>query len=116
MSTPAAIFDAIKALVGNRVYSDEAPQDAALPFVVYRLTAQQPIRTLDGALHANIDTYSVDIWAETRVGAEALHPQVRDAMHAAAIDSTYQGLTWGADVEMGFEGCSMEFVIVDRNP
>lgn len=116
MSTPAALSTALSSLVGGRCYPDMAPETAALPFIVYRQTAQAPVRTLDGKVHAHLDTYSIDIWAETRGGAESLHPQVRTAMNNSPLDATFQGLVWGADVEMGFEGCSLEYLIIDHAP
>lgn len=114
MSTPTSIFAALKGLVSNRVYPDEAPQDAALPFIVYRVSAQEVIQTIDGAVLATVDTYSIDAWAETRSGAETLQNQIRAAMTSSGLEQAYLGLQWGADVEMGYEGCSLEYRIVDR--
>lgn len=118
MDIPAALFGALSAVVDGRVYPDEAPQTADLPLIVYRLTGQSVITTLDGMRPpTSIDTYAIDIWSETRSGVLALVSPAQAALRAAVpggLDSTYQGMTWGADYETGHEGCSLDYTIINR--
>lgn len=118
MDIPTALFNALSSVVDGRVYPDEAPQTAVLPLIVYRLNSQQVISTIDGTRPPlSIDSYSIDVWAETRSGVLALIAPVQTALRAAVpsgLDSTYQGMTWGADAEVGYEGCALDYTIINR--
>lgn len=118
MDIPSALYSALGPVVANRVYPDEAPQTATLPLVVYRLTGQQVVGTIHGnAAPITIDEYAIDVWAETRSGVLALIAPIQAAMRnavAAGLESNYQGMAWGADVEVGYEGCSLDYTIINR--
>lgn len=116
MSTAIDLYAALGPLVGNRVYPEEAAQDAARPFIVYRLTDQNPVTTMDGLTHACIEQYSIDVWHDTRSQVDALSKLVHEAMRTSDMDCTRGGSAWGADIEMGFEGCSHDYTIIDHNP
>lgn len=113
MDIATGIYDTLKGLVEDRVFPDEAPQGAPTPFIVFRMTSQEVIGTIHGTTVATIDTYAVDVWDDTRSKTLALVDQVRTAMQDSALNSEYLGLVWGADVEMGFEGCSVDFRIIN---
>lgn len=115
ITVPAAIHAALSALFGGRVYPDEAPQDAGLPFVVYRRTGRTPVGTIHGGMVAAIDVYSIDVWHDTRAGVEGLVPGVMAAIKAGVAESSPLGDAWGADIDMGYEGCSLDYQFVERN-
>lgn len=71
------------ALVGPRVRFDTAHQDDPAPFVILRQIGNEPIRGLDGSLHARRETFHVESWADTRSQAAALHDLAEAALLAA---------------------------------
>lgn len=81
MSIEAAVFNALKGLVANRVYPDFAPDGATLPFITYQQVGGQAISFMD---QANPDKRNarvqVNVWAASRSAASALSKQVEDAL------------------------------------
>jgi hypothetical protein len=53
---------AITALVGPRIYPNEAAEDAARPFVVYQVVSTDTLRDLDGTVRFR--NHAVNIWVE----------------------------------------------------
>lgn len=116
MNIPTEIYTTLRTLVADKVYPDEAAEDAEPPFIVFRLVSQDVLQTLDGRVHATQDNWSIDVWGDSRPAVVALAGQVQQAMRNSAMSTQYQGQTWGADVDMGFEGCSLDFLIIDHAP
>ena len=69
------------ALVSTRIAADRIEQTAARPFVVYTRTATEVQQSLFGEVLATKVVFDVQIWADTRVAAEA----VADAVQAALV-------------------------------
>jgi hypothetical protein len=73
---------------GSRVYPQAAPQDASLPFVVYRRLSQEPIGTIHNA--APIATKSVfvfECYATSYQGALTLADEVRASIQASSVEA-----------------------------
>lgn len=87
MSLQTDIYTALSALVSGRVYPQFAPQEAALPFVVWRILGKTPLTALGG--YQGLTQYSVafDAWADTHDAAMALARQIETAVEASALIS-----------------------------
>lgn len=72
------------ALVGARVYADEAPQDAAYPLIVFTTIAAVPVTSLDGASAQDNYRIQFDAWAETFDAARAVCAALVTALEGAA--------------------------------
>lgn len=75
--------DVITALVGITVYPGAAPQDAAKPFVVYKVAPNVPVTTIHGTTPITGHEFTFECWAASALAAETLAASVR-----AAIDSS----------------------------
>jgi len=84
MSIQSDIKTALAAVASGRVYPEAAPDNAALPFVVYRKVAADPLMTLQGYAGQTRFTIVFDCWARTYAEAITLADQVRTAVEAAA--------------------------------
>ena len=91
---------AVTAIVGTRIYPDEAPEDTEPPLVIHQATSIEPEYALDGALAFRRSIVSLTCWAATRAQANAL----ADACAAALVSAT---MRWSGrddsvfDVETG---------------
>lgn len=81
MSFESDVFDAIKALVSNRVFPDVAPLSTTRPYVTYQKIGGTAINYLE-SVHPGrrIASYQVNCWANTRVAAAALSRSVEVAL------------------------------------
>lgn len=52
--------------VGDKVYPDEAPQSATLPFVIYGEQSSETIKSLDNLTGTNATNYEINVIAGTR--------------------------------------------------
>ena len=72
----------------SRVYPQAAPQDADLPFVVYRRLSQEPIGTIHSAAPAATRSVFVfECYAKTYAAALTLADQVRSAITSSALEA-----------------------------
>lgn len=83
--------DIITALIGGspqvadgRVYPQAAPQNAALPLVVYRRVNSEPLMTLLGYAGTTKHIFVFECWASTYAAALSLADSVRGAIESAA--------------------------------
>lgn len=74
------------ALVASRVRQDYGDDADAYPFVVVRQVGNNPIRGLNGELHAREETFQIESWAETRAAAMQLHALVEAALLADDVE------------------------------
>lgn len=73
---------------GSRVHPQAVPQDADLPFVVYRRLSQEPVGTIHNA--APVATKSVfvfECYAATYLEALSLADEVRSAITSSALEA-----------------------------
>lgn len=116
MSFESDLFDAIKALVGNRVIPDVAPVGTTRPYVTFQKVGGDAINYLEsthpGRRHARVQ---INCWASTRATAAALARSIevtlvqstvlRAYVNGAVVD-TYEG-----DVEPPLYGTRQDFSI-----
>jgi hypothetical protein len=73
----------VSGIVGTRVYSQQAPSGASLPYVVFT-SASELLSNLQGVNDINA-VYRVDAWADSRGGAETLAAAVFGAFHQQSV-------------------------------
>ena len=80
----------IVAICGTRVYPEIADQDAALPFIVYKVSDIQPSGTKSGS--SSLDTARVDVYCVSEEYGEAMtiSDEVRSALDR--VGGTYTGV------------------------
>ncbi|MDO8777084.1 MAG: DUF3168 domain-containing protein [Burkholderiaceae bacterium] len=99
MTVSSAIYDALKGLVGNRVYQGFAPDPVIRPYIVHQPAGGQSVNFIDGSAPSLRNRrVQVNVWAATPLEAETLAAQVEDAMRAAlSLRTTVLGSPAGAD-------------------
>lgn len=88
MSIQSDIVTALAGVAGGRVYPQAAPQDAALPFVVYRRVAYEPVNLLGGRADNARSTFTFECWGATLDAALTTAAAVVAAIEAAAALAT----------------------------
>lgn len=76
----------VTALVGTRISADRIEQGAARPFIVFRRTEtpNDAARSLNGTVHGGDHAiFELQIWADTRLAADAAAAAVQAALEAA---------------------------------
>ena len=71
---------AVAAIVGVRIYPQELPQEADLPAIVYERTANDHLRSNDGATGIVNATYELTAWGDGFPDARLLADAVRLAL------------------------------------
>lgn len=83
MTVEATLFTALTALVGGRVYPDVAPEGTARPYITYQQVGGRVFVYVEGTLpDAKNGRIQFDVWADTRMAANALALQVESALVA----------------------------------
>lgn len=72
----------LTALVGNRIYPDAIPEDAALPAVVYARASTDPVLSVSGQKFAETARLTLTAWAKTRASAAAVGDQIEAALQS----------------------------------
>lgn len=81
MSFNTEIFDALKGLVGNRVFPKRAPELTPLPYIIYQRAGGQPVNFVDPTLPSKRNArYQVNVWAKTTEEADQLSRQVENIL------------------------------------
>ncbi len=86
----------VAALVGNRIYPIEAPQEAVLPYVVYQRISGPRVRSHSGPSHLAQPRFQI-------TGAAATYPSLRAVMNAVrvALDGFRGTMGSGPGVDVG---------------
>jgi hypothetical protein len=85
MSLESSIFDALKGLVTNRVYPDQAPQKVDLPYIVYQQVGGGGVNFMDTATPSKKNArIQISVWGSTRAQVAPLARSAEDALRAAA--------------------------------
>ena len=83
MTVEADIFTALSPLVGARVYPDEAPEGVARPYITYQQVGGRSFVYVEGTLpDIKNGRIQFNVWADTRLAANALALQVESALLA----------------------------------
>jgi hypothetical protein len=112
MTVEADINSALKALVSNRFYPDEAPAGAALPYGVFQQVGGDAPVFLERALPSKKNgRFQVSWWSATRAEAASLALQGEAAMVAAtAFDAKPLGAPVAVvDEETKYRGARQDF-------
>jgi len=100
VSIQSEIITALASVAGARVYPDLAPQDAALPLVIYKRTAYEPLMKLDGYASLTKSTFMFECWATTKAGSLTLAGQVQTAIEASVIAVKFREPSTGDEYEV----------------
>lgn len=82
----------VNGIVSTRVYSEMAPQSAALPYITTQCISTIPVSSLGGFSGLMKARWQIDCYASTKDGAVVL----ANAVRLAFVD--YVGVTSGVDV------------------
>jgi len=100
MTIHSDIVAALASVASGRVYPDAAPQDAVLPFVVYRRVSKEPLNTLYEATGYVRSSFVFDCWATTKAAAITTAAAVVTAIEAAAaLNMAFEEPVTGEDYE-----------------
>lgn len=88
MSIEADLAAVIGPFVSERVYPDDAPEDADFPFATYQQIGGQPLNYLDGVPQEEIGRFQVNVWSDDREQANAVLRQIRGALCVAPLWAT----------------------------
>lgn len=114
MTVEADIFNALKGLVANRCYPDEAPANVARPYIVYQQAGGESPTFLERAQPSKKNArFAINAWADSRAAAAALNLQIEAAMVAAtAFDAKPLGApASNKDEETNFRGSTQDFSV-----
>lgn len=112
MTVEKAIFDTLRALVGDRVYPDVAPDNTARPYVTYQQIGGRPVNFLEGGTTGIKNArFRVNVWADKRSEAAAMNAQIEAALrNAPALRTTVSTNAVAlADPETRLRGASQDF-------
>lgn len=101
----------IAALVGSRIVADRMEQGVARPFITYSTTSTEYQHTLDGSVMGARIVFDVQVWADTRLSAEA----VANAVNAYALANQRPVLSRssGYDPELDLEASILSIEWLD---
>ena len=86
MTVEADIYTALKSLVGNRVYPDIAPINAARPYITYSQIGGAVVTFLEKAVASKKNgRFQFDVWADTRASCASVALQVEAALMTSAL-------------------------------
>lgn len=94
-------YSGLTALVGTRIALNAVPESSAYPLVVF-VSGQQHELGLDNTLHGTAVTYSVQCFAESAAGADAVATQVKAAV-ATDLDYVITDEASGFDEDLGLD-------------
>lgn len=106
MSLQSDFITALAAVASGDVYPQAVPEDAELPFVVYRILNKNPLTTIDSANHNTQWLVSFECYADTYAGALTLAGTVKTAIEASSL-VYYEESAPGEDYEPLLD-CYME--------
>lgn len=112
MTIEAQVFQALRQLVGGRVYPDLAPAGVARPYIVYQQVGGDVVNFLDRTIPSKRNSrMQVCAWADARIEASTLIEHAELALRAAiglkAV--TLGGPVWTYDEETTLRGARQDF-------
>ena len=79
----------VTALVANRIFPLEAPQEAPAPWIVYQRVSTNPFIVLHGSSGLDDPRIQFNIWADTYAVARSVAIQVRQSLHDYQSSGTH---------------------------
>ena len=101
-----AAASGVTALVGNRIYPDDIPEDQAMPAIVFGRAGTEDVDTIGGQRIGEFATLQIAAWAVTRTTAKAVADAIRDALIAAGHNPANRAS--GYDGELGLHADNMQ--------
>jgi hypothetical protein len=81
VSVETEIFNALKALVNNRVFPDVAPENTVRPYITYQQVGGQGVNFVDPTAPSKKNArIQINVWADKRSDAAILSRQVEDTL------------------------------------
>lgn len=112
MTVESTIYEALKSLVGNRVYPDVAPPNTTRPYITYQQIGGRPINFVEAAVPSMKNgRWQINVWADTRASAAAISQQASDALKTTiALNTTILNEPIATfDEETGYRGTIQDF-------
>jgi len=86
MTVEADLYNALKALVANRVYPDLAPLNTVRPFITYSQVGGEALARIGaGVSGLKNGRFQIDVYADSRMACAAVALQVEAAMLTATV-------------------------------
>ena len=82
----------VTAIISTKSYAGRAPQETALPYVVFDIVSVEPTDSKTRPSSVDAVRVQVDCYATTYAGVEALNDAVRAALDAYTIGATVNGV------------------------
>ena len=83
----------LTALIADRIYPDEAPQNTPLPYVTYMDVSNVPVHTLTGQYEYESPMKQFTAYAATKSAAKSVAKQIKLAL------KDYQGILSGIEIQ-----------------
>ncbi len=80
------------ALIGDRLYPNELPQDATFPAMTYRMISGPRAKNMDGNVGTTRFRFQFDCFATTSSGAVALREALRKTLDGFPVEQGHSGL------------------------
>jgi hypothetical protein len=81
MTVETLLFNALKGLVSNRVYPDEAPEGVVAPYIIYQQVGGNSTNYRDGSAPALKNCrMQITVWSKTRAEASSLMESAESAL------------------------------------
>lgn len=112
MSVESGIFDALKNLVGNRVYPDLAPANTVRPYITYQQIGGTGINFVDPTVPSKKNSrFQINVWSDTRSNCATIAAQVEDALRAATTlhPTILSAPVASYEVETGLRGTRQDY-------
>lgn len=82
----------VRDLVGDRIYPDDAPQGASMPYIVHEQAGRQSVMTHGGPVDLDSYEWTVAVHAASRRECKAVLRAVRTAVNGAKDDAARAGV------------------------
>lgn len=99
MSLQSDLMAALTGVVSGRVYAQMAPEDAPMPFVVYRTLEKDPLMNLAGVILSTRYTVVFDCWGASYLDALNTANSIRSAIDANSTLNSFHVPASGEDYE-----------------
>lgn len=112
MSVESIIFDALRALVSDRVFADVAPEEMQRPYITYQQVGGESVNFVDAAIPSKKNgRWQINVWADSRIDAAPLARLVEDTLRAVvALQTTVLGAPIARyDEETKLRGTTQDF-------
>lgn len=83
MSVESIIYEALRALVNDRVYPDVAPEETPRPYITYQQVGGNSVNFVDPTIPSKKNgRWQINLWSDSRLEAAALSRIVEDTLRA----------------------------------